>query len=414
MNINLDTIVRIAARGDGVTADGRHAAGAVPGDTLDAAGIVTAGPNRQTPPCRHFGTCGGCQLQHVSETAYADYVHDRVVGALVAQKIEGATVHAAIITPPATRRRAALRAHNAGSTAKPDIQIGFSAAQTNQIVVMSECPMLHPDIFACVAPLRPILAQFLAPKAIAQVKMTLIDQGVDVLIDGIDPKTLAQFEALSGFAQAHSLARLSIDRGDGPEVQWEPEPATITLGQGSHAGLVAVPFPPFSFLQASSEGETVLVAAVVKAVGDAKMVADLFCGAGTFAAALAGQAGRAPKIYAADAARDAILALKSAAYMTGRSIFPDHRDLFRKPLNVAELDRFDAVILDPPRAGAAEQVAQLAQSKVQRIAYVSCNPASFARDARVLLAEGYQLNWVQPVGQFTWSTHIELVASLSR
>ncbi len=410
-------IVRIAARGDGVTADGRHVAGAVPGDHIDAAGNVLPGPNRQTPACRHFGTCGGCQLQHVADTAFADYVRDRVLGALAAQHIVASTVHPAIIVPPGTRRRAALRAYNAGSPKKPDMHIGFSAAQTNQIIPIIECPMLHPDIFALIAPLRQVLSQFLAPKSVAQIKMTCIDQGVDILIDGIDPKSLTQFEALSSFAQAHGLARLAIDRGDGPETQWEPAPATITLGlatQSRGAASMAVPFPAYGFLQASPDGEAALVDAVVNAVGDANMVADLFCGLGTFAAAIAGQGSRAPKIYAVDAARDAILALKSAANMTGRSIFADHRDLFRKPLNVAELNRFDAVILDPPRAGAAEQVAQLAQSSVSRIAYVSCNPASFARDAKMLIAGGYALDHVQPVGQFTWSTHVELASSFTR
>ncbi len=415
MSDNSNMIMRIAARGDGVTADGRHMAGAVPGDMIDAAGELVPGPNRQTPPCRHFGTCGGCQLQHVADTAFADYVRDRILGALVAQHISAYEVHPAIIVPPGTRRRAAVRAYNAGSQSKPDIHIGFSAAQTNQIIPIGECPMLHPDIFALISRLRSVLAQFLSPKAVAQVKMTCIDQGVDMLIDGIDPKSLTHFEALSSFAQDHGLARLSIDRGDGPETQWEPAPATISLGAiGGKVAPLAVPFPPFAFLQASQSGEAALVAAVVQSVGDAAMVADLFCGLGTFAAAIAGQGSRAPKIYAADAARDAILALKSATNMSGRSIFPDHRDLFRKPLDVTELNRFEAVILDPPRAGAAEQVAQLAQSSVSRIAYVSCNPASFARDAKTLIAAGYSLDQVQPVGQFTWSTHVELAGSFTR
>ncbi len=173
-------------------------------------------------------------------------------------------------------------------------------------------------------------------------------------------------------------------------------------------GGVPVAFPPGSFLQATDDGEAALVAAVREATHGARTTADLFAGLGTFALALGG------KVYAGEAARDAILALKSAATAAGRMVFAEHRDLFRRPLTPVELDRFDAIVLDPPRAGAREQVAQLAQSTAPRIAYVSCNPSSFARDAKTLSEGGYRLDWVQPVGQFTWSTHVELAAAFSR
>jgi len=175
-------------------------------------------------------------------------------------------------------------------------------------------------------------------------------------------------------------------------------------------GNIAVEVPSFAFLQATATGQQVLVEAVQKAIGEAGAVADLFAGVGTFA--LSVQSGR--KVYAAEGARDAIAALTSAANRARALVATEHRDLFRRPLVPAELNRFGAVILDPPRAGAEEQVKQLAEATVPAIAYVSCNPASFARDAKLLVSGGYTLDWVQPVGQFRWSTHVELAARFSR
>jgi 23S rRNA (uracil1939-C5)-methyltransferase len=202
----------------------------------------------------------------------------------------------------------------------------------------------------------------------------------------------------------HALGRLSVDDGMGPEARWEPDPVTVSFGG------VAVPFPPASFLQATPEGEAALVAAVREAVGGARAIADLFAGLGTFTFAM----DPAAKVYAGEGARDAILSLKAATGRVQRQVFAEHRDLFRRPLTAKELDLFDAVILDPPRAGAKEQAVELAASKAPVIAYVSCNPATFARDAEALVKGGYKLDWVQPVGQFRWSTHAELAARFSR
>jgi 23S rRNA (uracil1939-C5)-methyltransferase len=188
-----------------------------------------------------------------------------------------------------------------------------------------------------------------------------------------------------------------VDQGLGPEALYEPHPATQTLSG------VPVAFPIGSFLQATEDGQSALVEAVREACGDARRSADLFSGLGTFALA-------STSIYAAEASRDAAAALNRAA----PTMTVEHRDLYRRPLDAEELKTFDAVILDPPRAGAAEQARELAASAVGRIAYVSCNPATFARDARTLSDGGYTLEWVRPVGQFRWSTHIELAAAFSR
>jgi 23S rRNA (uracil1939-C5)-methyltransferase len=266
---------------------------------------------------------------------------------------------------------------------------------------MRECHILRPELFALVQPLRALLRS-LKLSATAGVRLTLTDQGVDLLLEKVEAEGLEAAEALGAFAREHGLARLALDDGYGAQTHWEPEPVTITLGG------VPVALPHGAFLQATAEGEAALVEAVRRAVGEARIVADLFAGLGTFALALEG------RILAAEAARDAALALKSAAARAHRQVFVDHRDLYRRPLDPAELNRFEAVVLDPPRAGAKEQSASLAGAEVQRLAYVSCNPSTFARDCATLVEGGYRLDWIQPVGQFRWSTHVELVAAFSR
>ena len=392
-----EPIVRIAARGDGVTASGRHAALAAPGDLLTDAGLVEPGPNHQPPPCRHFPECGGCQLQHVTDEAYRGYLRDRVAGALAQHRLE-TEIREPYLSPPNSRRRASLRALKLGNRAV----IGFNAERSTSIVDMRECHVLRPELFALADPIRRLLATLLKPRRTAQVQLSLADQGVDLAIAGVEAAGLEAAEALTAFGDAHRLARLSLDEGHGPEVRFEPVPATVTLSG------VAVALPVGAFLQATVDGEAALVAAVREAVTGAVRPADLFAGLGTFAFALHGQ------VTAAEASRDALLALQAAARRAGRSIHAEHRDLYRRPYDAKELGAFDAVVLDPPRAGAEEQVRQLAASSVPRIAYVSCNPATFARDAAILAAGGYRLDWARPVGQFRWSTHIELAACFSR
>ena len=388
-----DPIVRIAARGDGVSASGLHMAFAVPGDVIDDSGALVEGPHHQLPPCRHFPDCGGCQLQHADDTAYRDYLTSRVTGAL-AQHDLATDIRDPHLSPPNSRRRAALRALKVGQGAV----IGFNASKSHRIVDMRECHILRPELFALVEPLRGLLGHFLPPKRTADIQLTLADQGPDVMLNGVDPEGLEAIESLTAFCARHRLARLSIDRGLGAETFCEPVPATITLSGRPIA------LPVGSFLQATADGEAALVAAVSEAIGASTVTADLFAGLGTFALALPG------KVYAAEASRDAVLALKA----TAPSLAVDHRDLYRRPLDKEELGRFEAVILDPPRAGAAEQVVEIARSTVPRVAYVSCNPATFARDARTLVDGGYRLDWVRPVGQFRWSTHVELAAAFSR
>jgi 23S rRNA (uracil1939-C5)-methyltransferase len=393
-------ITRIAARGDGVTADGRHVMGAVPGDRIRDDGILIPGPNRVEPSCRHFGKCGGCQLQQVAEEALATFVRDRVVGGLAGQEVSANEVLPALLSPPASRRRAALTALRTGK----QVAIGFNAAQSNQIVDMRMCPLLLPELFALVAPVRELLVLIAPQRRPVKVKMQMLDQGVELILEGVKAEGLEAAMALQDFAGANKLARFVIDQGDGYETLWQPDPPTVRFGG------IAVEVPPFAFLQPTAVGQDALIEAVTRAIGDATAVADLFAGVGTFA--LSVQAGR--KVYAAEGARDATAAMTGAANRARALVATEHRDLFRRPLIPAELNRFGAVILDPPRAGAEEQVKELAASEVPAIAYVSCNPASFARDAKILIAGGYMLDWVQPVGQFRWSTHVELAGRFSK
>jgi 23S rRNA (uracil1939-C5)-methyltransferase len=390
-----EKIVRVAAKGDGVTASGRHAPLAAPGDRLHPDGTVELGPHHAQPPCRHFGRCGGCQVQHLDEETLAGFVRDRVLYAAEGQGLGAEYVAPVHLSPPSTRRRTTLRAVNGGG--RP--LIGFNEAASHKVVDMRECHVLAPGLFALVEPLRRMLAPRRDRYAL-EIALALTDQGADCAIKGLELKGLEQTEALLDFCREQRLARLTLDQGLGLETFWEPEPVTVTLSG------VKVDYPAGAFLQATADGEAALASAVREWLGASERVADLFAGLGTFAFALAGSA----RVLTAEAARDAHLASRASAGRARLPIEALHRDLFRNPLRAEELRGFGAVVLDPPRAGAREQVVQLAASGVPRIAYVSCNPSSWARDGRVLADAGYRLAELRPVGQFRWSTHVELAS----
>jgi 23S rRNA (uracil1939-C5)-methyltransferase len=387
-----ELVVRIAARGDGVTASGRHVPFGVPGDAVLEDGALAFGPHHQDPPCRHFPECGGCQLQHADDEAYRGYLMSRVETALAQHDLE-TEIREPHLSPPRSRRRATLKALKVGGGAV----VGFNAEKSHQIVDMQECHILRPELFALVQPLRALFARLLKPKQPGEAQLTLIDGGADVLLRNVGADDLDALQALTDFAGTYRLARLSVDRGGGPEPLYEPIPARITLSG------VSLAFPPAAFLQATKDGEIALAECVRECIGEGRSTADLFAGLGTFALATR-------SIYAAEASRDAAAALRQAA--PGMSV--EHRDLYRRPLDANELKRFEAVVLDPPRSGAGQQVEQLVMSTVGRVAYVSCNPSTFARDGKALVDGGYALEWVRPVGQFRWSTHVELAACFSR
>jgi 23S rRNA (uracil1939-C5)-methyltransferase len=415
--VSQEEIIRIAAKGDGVTASGRFAWGAAPGDLLLADGSVQPGPHHVAPPCRHFGQCGGCQLQQLDAETLAGFVAARVANASASQELGAQHIAPPHLSPPGSRRRASLRAESSQGR----VAIGYRQAGSHRLVELAECPVLRPELVAVLAPLRGLLIRLgqgqaqprkgkargkhAQPRMAADIELTLTDQGVDLGIKGLSAEGLTLTEALLDFARDHGLARLTLDGGYGPDTVWEPEPVTVTL-----AG-VPVALPSGSFLQPTADGEAALASAVREWLGDCATVADLFSGLGTFAFALAGPG---TKVLAVEAARDAHLACKAAADRAGLPVTALHRDLFRGPLLPDELDRFAAVLLDPPRAGAREQVERIAQSAVQRVVYISCNPSSWARDARTLVEAGFVLKELRPVGQFRWSTHVELASLFVR
>ncbi len=392
-------IIRIAAKGDGVTAEGRHVAGGVTGDVIAPDGSVIAGPHRAKPPCRHFAHCGGCQLQHADEEVLTAFVTDRVVNAAASQDIAIGQLLPTHLSPPQSRRRATLH----GLKTKGGFLLGYREGRSHTIVDIAECPVLRPELTALIAPLRKVLRQ-VAGRAPVDVTLTIADQGVDCAIKGVEMDGLEATEAMLDLARDHGLARLSLDQGYGMEPVWEPEPVTITLSGAP------VALPTASFLQPTEDGEAVLLADAASYLSESKAVADLFAGLGTFAFALAGPA----KVAAVEAARDAHLACKMAANRSGRPVATLHRDLFRAPLQPDELTRFDAVLLDPPRAGARDQIGEIAASSLESVVYISCNPASWARDAKTLLDAGFRLERLRPVGQFRWSTHVELTSHFVR
>lgn len=411
-----EKIIRIAAKGDGITPSGRYAWGAAPGDTLRADGTLEPGPHRATPPCGHFGQCGGCQLQQLDEESLADFVAARVSNASSSQELGAELITPPHLSPPASRRRASLRAESSQGR----VVIGFREARSHRLVELGECPVLRPEIVAILPDLRKLLIKLgqgqpkkgkgkpgkhAHAKLAADIEVTVADQGLDLGIKGLSAEGLALTELLLDFARDHGLARLTLDAGYGPDTVWEPEPVTITLSG------VAVPFPPGAFLQATADGEAALVAAAREWLAGCATVADLFSGLGTFAFALAGPD---TKVLAAEAERAAHLACKAAAARTGMPVHTAHRDLFRNPLMPDELNRFAAVLLDPPRAGARDQVERIAESTIQRVVYISCNPASWAKDAAMLAEAGFVLKELRPVGQFRWSTHVELASLFVR
>lgn len=394
-----EPIIRLAAKGDGVTASGRHVAGTVPGDVVGEDGAITPGPHHIAPACRHFAICGGCQLQQADDAALADFVQDRVVNAAKGQGLEPEELLPVHLSPPYSRRRAGLHGLR---TAKGAV-LGYREGGSHRVVDLAECPVLHPALAALIAPLRKFVAAH-GPGGMVGIDLTLADQGVEAGLTNFPLEGLAPTEAALDFAREHALARLTIDQGYGPETLWEPEPVTVTL-----AG-VPVSLPPGAFLQATQDAEQRMVADAAAWLGEARIVADLFAGLGTFAFAL--RQGR--KALAVEAERAAHLACKTAGALSGGQVLALHRDLFRSPLQPDELNRCDAVLLDPPRAGARTQVAGIAASTLARVVYVSCNPSSWARDAATLTEAGFRLVKLRPVGQFRWSTHVELVSLFIR
>jgi len=414
------TIDRVGARGDGV---GEHAghpvflAFAAPGDRLRArlgaprdkgrlgtiVEIVTPGA-RQAPSCAHFGACGGCAVQHLADAAYRAMKEGKVRAALEQRGLNARVIEPLRRLPPGTRRRARLALARSRERL---VRVGFHARESHEIVDMRVCTVLHPALVALVSPLRDLAAQFLRPGETGGAVLTRLEAGLDVLLELPRLPDMAMLEALAEFAEANDLARLSWrSKGEAPVPLSERRRPQIVF-----AG-VAVDVPADGFLQASGEADSVLTELVLAGVGPAKRMIDLHAGLGTFTFALA----RHARAHAVDAARSQIAALSAAAARArlGGRITAEARDLEERPMMADELRCYDAAVFDPPRAGAKAQARALAESEVSRVVAVSCNPATFGRDARALVDGGYRLMRVVPVDQFLWSAEVELVAWFER
>lgn len=402
-------IERLGMEGDGI---GRGPSGNVyvpfslPGEVVRVeafaerpgrAEILTASPHRVEPACPHFGACGGCALQHASDAFLANWKLGAVTRALAAHGISAAM--RPVATAPARSRR---RAVFAGRRTKKTVQIGFYRRNSDEIVPIRECQLIAPKLLAALPALEALTRIGASRTNAIRLNVTQSDTGLDVAVS--DAKSLTQplRAAAVDVSAIFDFARLS----------WNSEVVALARPPSHRLGHAIVKPPPGAFAQATPQGERALVDAVLEIVVSAKHIVDLFSGCGTFTLPLAERA----EILAVEADAGMLAALDSGwRQAVGlKRVTPEIRDLFSRPLMAAELNRFDAAVLDPPRSGASAQCEQIAASNLATIAYVSCNPVSFARDAQILVASGFAIDWVQVVDQFRWSGHVELVARFVR
>lgn len=367
--------------------------------------LLEEAPGRTDPACQHFGSCGGCAAQHMDEPTYTAWKLEMLTSILGRAGLlgEGVTLHPMARTGQGGRRRASLVAAQRGRRT----WLGFNEAHSHKLVDLAECAVLAPPLVALLNPLRTVLAQILADGQQIDVSLTLLDDGVDMVLEGLPEPDLRVLETLAAFAESADLARLCWRAKEGRPA----EPIAMRRRGSITFGPVSQSPAPGSFLQASPAGESAIIAAALTGIGEAKEVADLFAGSGTLTFPLSQQA----RVHAVEGDGDAVASLQAGARIRPPGqVTVERRDLFRDPLPPYDLNRFEAVLFDPPRAGAQAQAAELAKSTVPVLIAVSCNPATFTRDAALLVEGGYRLTDVWPVDQFLWSSHLELVGRFVR
>ena len=435
------TVASVGARGDGIaeTADGPvYLPFTAPGDVVQALvtrtgkdsfkdsfkgafrgevqDIIEPSAQRQTPVCEHFGRCGGCALQHLALAPYADWIKARITMALAHHGLGDTTVDEAFITPLASRRRMSLKARWGQKAEGGRFLLGFNARASHNLVDLAECPVSRPELVALFEPLRALLGEILPVTGQCEVHLAATRPGVAMLLGWAGEPDLELRERLAAFAAEHKLASLWLDIEGDLEPIAEPARPVIEVD-----GL-DIPVPPGAFMQATAEGEAALVAGALDAMAGAEHVADLFAGIGTFSLPLAKRTGesQAARVHAVEGEKRLLDALANATKNAANNaaglkpVTTEHRDLFRRPLTPDDLNRFDAVLFDPPRAGAKAQAAEIANSQVPLVVAVSCNPNTFARDSRLLVDGGYRIESILPVDQFLWSSHVELLAVFRR
>lgn len=359
--------------------------------------IITPSPDRVSPPCRHFKSCGGCAMQHADDTFVAGWKLDIVAKALAGQGLDAPLKDMA--TSPAHSRR---RAKFSGRRTKKGALVGFHARGSDTIVSVPDCILVTPALIACLPALEELTVIACSRKGEIDLTITETSAGPDIHVS-TEKELAPQLRiALAALAQNHGLSRLV----------WNDEPVVSLNPATQDFGGTSVTPPPGAFLQATRHGEETLLNAVNDITRTANRIIDLFAGCGTFSLPLAKRA----EIHAVEGAAAMLTALDHA-WRNGQGlkrVTTETRDLFRRPLEPDELRGYDAAVIDPPRAGAAAQIATLAQSDIKTIAMVSCNPVTFARDAKTLTDAGFTMGWVQPVDQFRWSPHVEVVAPFTR
>ncbi|MCR8724447.1 class I SAM-dependent RNA methyltransferase [Frigidibacter sp. ROC022] len=358
--------------------------------------IVRPSPDRVKPPCRHFKSCGGCMMQHASDDFVARWKTGIIRNGLAARGLS-TEIRPIVTSPPNSRRRATLH----GRRTKSGALVGLHARASELMLAIPDCKLLDPALLAVLPMLERIVTLGGSRKGELDLAVTVTDSGLDLAVSGAKQLEPGQIEAVTALA-AETFARLTWNG----ELLSQSHPPLLRFGTAT------VPLPPGAFLQATREGEASLLQAVREITDGAGRIADIFAGIGTFALPLAARA----EVHAVEGDAAMVQALDQGwRSATGlHRVTTETRDLFRRPLLPDELERFDAVVIDPPRAGSEAQVRELAQSGVPVIAAVSCNPVSFARDMQILVQGGYRLDWVQPVDQFRWSPHVELAARLTR
>ncbi|MHC2456809.1 23S rRNA (uracil1939-C5)-methyltransferase [Rhizobium leguminosarum] len=416
MSTETVTIEKLGAQGDGIASSAGgpvYVPFSLPGETVAIArvksqgtimSITTPSPERQEPPCRHFGpdgvngTCGGCTLQHMADAPYRAFKRQLVIDAL---KSKGLTPEVGEIVParPGERRRVVFAARKT----EKDMLVGFNQAESHHIVAIEECPISSAGIIARLPAIRAIAASLATSAEPFRVAVLETLSGLDISVDEVkklsDPQRRKAIETALGL---RGIARVSLNG----EILVEPSKPMVEFGG------VQVSPPPGSFTQATKPAEEAMAELVIAHAGKAKRIADLFAGSGTFSLRLA----RIGRVHAVEAEAKALAALDHAARNTQglKPVTVEKRDLFRRPLMTQEFKPYDAVVFDPPRAGAEFQCQELARSAVKKIVAVSCNPLTLARDLAILVEGGYRITQVTPIDQFLWTSHVEVVATLEK
>ncbi len=387
------------------------------GSKAEVLELLEAGAGRVEPPCPHFGTCGGCALQHLSDTAYGEWKRELVRQALAQRGLHEVPVAALVRIAPGTRRRATLAATRAasggGGRDGGKVVLGFHGRESHRVVDLETCLVLTPGLTALLPALRDELVPLLAAREIAALTLCETETGIDLLIVSATAPNLAAREALAALAEAQDLARLSWAARPAAGAAPEPEPVVLRRAPSLRFAGVPVAPPPGGFLQPTAQGEAALVDRVLAYLPEGvETIAELYAGCGTFTFPLA----RRARVHAVERDAAALAALWAAARQAGLAgrITVTAQDLARAPVSAEDLEGGDCVVFDPPRAGAREQAAEIARSSVPAAVAVSCNPKTFARDARILVDGGFALVEITPVDQFPWTGHLELVAKFRR